>query len=184
MSSTSAPPKSLAPISRAACIGGGVIGGGWIARFLLAGVDVRVFDPHPEAERIVGEVIANAERAYGLLTEAPLPARGRLTFSPSLDDAVAGAEWVQESVPERLDLKRSVLGRDRRRMPAGCADRLLDVRPSAVRPAGGAQRTRNGCLSRTLTIRSISCRWSRSSAARRRPARRSTAPARFLTRSA
>ena len=80
--------------------------GGWIARFLLAGIDVRVFDPHPEAERVVGEVIANAERAYGLLTEAPLPARGRLTFSPDLADAVAGAEWVQESVPERLDLKR------------------------------------------------------------------------------
>ncbi len=42
---------------------------------------MRVFDPHPEAERIVGEVIANAERAYGLLTDAPLPPRGRLTFS-------------------------------------------------------------------------------------------------------
>ena len=44
MNSTSAPLKPLAPISRAACIGGGVIGGGWIARLLLAGVDVRVFD--------------------------------------------------------------------------------------------------------------------------------------------
>jgi carnitine 3-dehydrogenase len=109
MSSTSAPIKPLAPISRAACIGGGVIGGGWIARFLLAGIDVRVFDPHPEAERIVSEVIANAERAYGLLTEAPLPARARLTFSPNLADAVSGAAWVQESVPERLDLKRRVL---------------------------------------------------------------------------
>ena len=65
MSSTSAPTQPLAPISRAACIGGGVIGGGWIARFLLAGVDVRVFDPHPEAERIVGEVIANASALTG-----------------------------------------------------------------------------------------------------------------------
>lgn len=99
----------LAPISRAACIGGGVIGGGWIARFLLAGIDVKVFDPHPEAERIVGEVLANAERAYGLLTQAPLPARGRLTFCASLAEAVKEAEWVQESVPERLDLKHRVL---------------------------------------------------------------------------
>src|ERR1700720_3935528 len=107
MSSTSAPTKPLAPISSAGCIGGGVIGGGWggrllfgggggIARFLLAGVDVRVFDPHPEAEPIVREVIANAERAYGLLTDAPLPPRGRLTFSANLADAVSGAEWVQE----------------------------------------------------------------------------------------
>ncbi|MCS0503166.1 carnitine 3-dehydrogenase [Ancylobacter mangrovi] len=109
----------LAPISRAACIGGGVIGGGWIARFLLAGIDVTVFDPHPEAQRIVGEVIANAERAYGLLTQAPLPPRGRLAFCASLDEAVKDAEWVQESVPERLDLKRSVLAQIDAAAPAG-----------------------------------------------------------------
>lgn len=96
-------------IQKAACIGGGVIGGGWIARFLLAGIDVKVFDPHPEAERIVGEVLANAERAYGMLTQAPLPPRGKLTFCKSLEEAVEGADWIQESVPERLELKRGVL---------------------------------------------------------------------------
>ncbi|CAA0086137.1 L-carnitine dehydrogenase [Starkeya nomas] len=110
---------SLAPLSRAACIGGGVIGGGWIARFLLAGIDVKVFDPHPEAQRIVGEVLANAERAYGLLTNAPLPPRGRLTFCASLREAVTDAEWIQESVPERLDLKRRVLGEIDAAAPAG-----------------------------------------------------------------
>ncbi|TAV43549.1 carnitine 3-dehydrogenase [Rhizobium leguminosarum] len=96
-------------INKAACIGGGVIGGGWIARFLLAGIDVDVFDPHPEASRIVGEVIANAEKAYAMLTGAPLPPRGKLTFCKTLEEAVAGADWIQESVPERLDLKRGVL---------------------------------------------------------------------------
>ena len=132
MSSISAPTKSLAPISRAACIGGGVIGGGWIARFLLAGVDVNVFDPHPETERIVGEVFANAERAYGLLTNAPLPPRGRLTFSASLKEAVAGAEWVQESVPERLELKRSVLGE----IDAACPpDALIGSSTSGLLPS-------------------------------------------------
>ncbi|WFR98962.1 carnitine 3-dehydrogenase [Rhizobium tumorigenes] len=99
----------MTKINRAACIGGGVIGGGWIARFLLAGIDVKVFDPHPDAQRIVGEVLANAERAYAMLTGAPLPARGQLTFTASLEEAVADADWIQESVPERLDLKRGVL---------------------------------------------------------------------------
>ena len=96
-------------INKAACVGGGVIGGGWIARFLLAGIDVDVFDPHPEASRIVGEVIANAERAYAMLTGAPLPPRGKLTFCKTLEEAVVDADWIQESVPERLDLKRNVL---------------------------------------------------------------------------
>ena len=37
----------------AAIIGGGVIGGGWAARFLLMGWDVVVFDPAADAERKV-----------------------------------------------------------------------------------------------------------------------------------
>jgi carnitine 3-dehydrogenase len=122
----------LAPISKAACVGGGVIGGGWVARFLLAGVDVNVFDPHPEAERIVGEVIGNAETAYARLTEAPLPPRGRLTFCARLAEAVMDAEWVQESVPERLDLKRSVLAE----IDATCpADALIGSSTSGLLPS-------------------------------------------------
>jgi carnitine 3-dehydrogenase len=96
-------------LAKSACIGAGVIGGGWVARFLLAGIDVAVFDPHPEAQRIVGEVVDNAQRAYERLTSAPLPSPGRLTFCSSIAEAVSQADWIQESVPERLDLKRSTL---------------------------------------------------------------------------
>ncbi|WP_275783636.1 carnitine 3-dehydrogenase [Pararhizobium gei] len=99
----------MTKITKAACIGGGVIGGAWAARFILAGIDVAMFDPHPEARRIIGEVMANAERAYAMLTMAPLPTKGLLTFCDSVEKAVEGAEWIQESVPERLELKRGVL---------------------------------------------------------------------------
>lgn len=92
---------------RIACVGGGVIGGGWIARFLLRGHDVSVFDPHPEAERIVGEVIANAERVHDRL--GPPVRRGRLRFTGSIGEAVTGAAYIQESVPERLDVKHLAL---------------------------------------------------------------------------
>lgn len=99
----------MAKIKQAACIGGGVIGGAWAARFVLAGIDTKVFDPHPETQRLVSEVMTNAERAYEMLTRAPLPVKGTLSFSESLEEAVGGAEWIQESVPEKLDRKRSVL---------------------------------------------------------------------------
>ena len=92
----------------AAIIGGGVIGGGWAARFLLMGWDVRVFDPDPEAERKITEVLNNARRSLPGLSDVALPAEGRLSFHDTMSAAVAGVDWVQESVPERLELKRKV----------------------------------------------------------------------------
>jgi len=92
----------------AAIIGGGVIGGGWAARFLLMGWEVRVFDPDPEAKRKIGEVLDNARRSLPGLSDMALPDEGPLVFCDTMSDAVAGAVWIQESVPERLDLKRKV----------------------------------------------------------------------------
>ncbi len=92
----------------AAIIGGGVIGGGWAARFLLNGWNVRVFDPDPEAERKIGEVLDNARRSLPGLSDVPLPPEGAFSFHDNLSDAVRGAIWIQESVPERLDLKLKV----------------------------------------------------------------------------
>lgn len=92
----------------AAIIGGGVIGGGWAARFLLMGWDVRVFDPDPEAERKIGEVLDNARRSLPGLSDVAMPAEGTLTFHVSMSDVVDGVSWIQESVPERLELKRKV----------------------------------------------------------------------------
>jgi len=43
-------------------LGGGVIGGGWAARFLLNGFDVALYDPDPDAPRKVDEMLENARR--------------------------------------------------------------------------------------------------------------------------
>ena len=93
----------------AAIIGGGVIGGGWAARFLLNGWDVQVFDPDPQAERKIGEVLGNARRALPGLTDVVLPAEGHLSLVGSIAEAVERAVWIQESVPERLDIKHRIL---------------------------------------------------------------------------
>ncbi len=93
----------------AAIVGGGVIGGGWVARFLLHGWDVNVFDPAPDAQRKIGEVLDNARAALPALSDVPMPAEGRLKFCDSLADTVTNAQWIQESVPERLDIKLKVM---------------------------------------------------------------------------
>ncbi|GAB1362029.1 carnitine 3-dehydrogenase [Rhodobacter sp.] len=93
---------------KAAIIGGGVIGGGWAARFLLNGWDVGVFDPDPQAERKISEVMANARAALPALSDVPMPDEGKLTFHGTIGEAVEGAEYVQESVSERIELKHKV----------------------------------------------------------------------------
>ena len=92
-----------------ALVGGGVIGGGWAARLLLNGIDVSVYDPGPDAERRLLEVVDHARAAFDRLTFAPLPPEGRLSFADSIEAAVSGAEFVQESTPERLELKQELL---------------------------------------------------------------------------
>ncbi|MCX7670600.1 MAG: 3-hydroxyacyl-CoA dehydrogenase NAD-binding domain-containing protein, partial [Anaerolineae bacterium] len=95
-------------MKKAACVGGGVIGAGWVARLVLNGIDVSIFDPDPEAERKVNAVMKNARAAYRQMAPA-LPKEGRITYAKTLAEAVAGADLIQESVPERLDIKHKVL---------------------------------------------------------------------------
>lgn len=102
---------------RAAIIGGGVIGGGWLARFVLNGWDVTVYDPDPEAARKIEAVLQNARRSFPMLYDGALARPGRFSFSTSVAQAVENADWVQESVPERLDIKHQTLREIERAAP-------------------------------------------------------------------
>ena len=85
-----------------------MIGGGWAARFAINGWTVRVFDPDPEAPRKVAEVMANARASLPQLSDGPMPAEGAVSFHGTITEAVEGADYIQESVSERLDLKHRV----------------------------------------------------------------------------
>jgi carnitine 3-dehydrogenase len=91
-----------------AVIGCGVIGSGWAARLRLLGVPVKAYDPAPTAAQILAEVFANASSAWDQLG-LPIDNVGSLTMCSSIEEAVDGVELVQESVPERLDLKHKTL---------------------------------------------------------------------------
>jgi len=96
------------PPQHVSIIGAGVIGAAWAARWVLRGSDVAIYDPSPETERTVTEVLENARHAWQRLDTAP-ENEGSLSFAKSLGDAVDGAELIQESTPENLDFKKSIL---------------------------------------------------------------------------
>ena len=100
-------------------VGGGVIGAGWAARFLLEGHDVAVYDPDPELARKLDTVIGAARRARQKLHPSLPSKEGALRLAASPEDAVAGAGFIQESLPEREDLKIAVLAAIDRAAPAG-----------------------------------------------------------------
>jgi carnitine 3-dehydrogenase len=114
-----------------AIIGGGVIGGGWAARFALNGWQVRVYDPSEDAERTLKATLDNARRSLPRLTDAPLPAEQSLQFCSSVEEAVSGASWIQESVPERLDIKHQVYREIQAHAPA---DAVLGSSTSGFKP--------------------------------------------------
>ena len=88
-----------------AVLGAGVIGASWTALFLAAGKNVCVFDVSDSVE---DDVQAYIDAAWPTLVEIGLAVeglRGELSFASTPEEAVAGADFVQENVPERLPLK-------------------------------------------------------------------------------
>ncbi|WP_394121578.1 L-carnitine dehydrogenase [Planococcus donghaensis] len=96
-------------IQKVAVIGTGVIGNGWIARFLSQGLDVIAFDPAEGAEQRTQKAIAQAWPSLVKIGLAVGADQNRLTFVPTIEEAVSDADLIQENVPEREELKKSVL---------------------------------------------------------------------------
>ena len=96
-------------VHRIGVIGAGTIGASWAAYFLARGMDVQAWDPAPDAEGSLRAFVAGAWPALdglGAVVDGASP--DRLSFHPDPAAAVAGVGFVQESAPEKLDLKRAL----------------------------------------------------------------------------
>lgn len=95
----------ITKIQTFAALGVGVIGSGWVARALANGLDVVAWDPAPGAEAQLRANVANAWPALEQAGLKPGAAPARLRFVATIEEAVADADFIQESAPERLELK-------------------------------------------------------------------------------
>ena len=91
------------------CAGTGVIGGGWVAYFLAKGYRVVAWDPGAGAEDRLHHLVGAAWPALTELGLADGVSQPDVVFEPDLAVACAQADFVQESAPEDLDLKRRLL---------------------------------------------------------------------------
>lgn len=91
-------------------LGAGTIGASWAALFLAAGYEVDVYDPSEQAEAFVQDYIKHAwpslERLGLVKREMP-----QLRFFKTPEEAVKRAQFIQESVPERIDIKHDLYQR-------------------------------------------------------------------------
>ncbi|PND18212.1 hypothetical protein CN934_29050 [Ensifer sp. MMN_5] len=93
------------------CIGAGNIGAGWVAQFLIAGLDVVVYDPAPEREAWLHEYLVRAMPNLERLGLAPVADTSLVRSTSGLEDAPDGAKFVQESSPENLESKIGLMER-------------------------------------------------------------------------
>jgi len=114
-----------------AVIGAGLIGRAWAMVFARAGWRVRLHDRESAqlaAARAFIEASLAEQATYGLVVD-PAAAAARIDPAPSLEDALAGVEWVQENLPEEVDVKREVFARLDRHAPP---DAVLASSTSAI----------------------------------------------------
>jgi len=100
-------------IKNIACIGSGVIGASWATNFAMKGYSVSIYD-------INDEVLANAKKHVEsnleflvkrevLTKEAAEIALKIVSYTTSIEEAVKDAQFIQESGPERYEIKESIL---------------------------------------------------------------------------
>ncbi|MGY0693403.1 3-hydroxyacyl-CoA dehydrogenase NAD-binding domain-containing protein [Virgibacillus sp. FSP13] len=90
-------------------VGTGVIGNGWITRFLANGYQVTASDPDPSAEERTRQAVKEGWPAMEKVGLAEGASQDNLFFEKDLQTALSSADFVQENVPEREPLKRKVI---------------------------------------------------------------------------
>ena len=103
----------VADIKRAACVGGGVIGSSWAIQFAMHGMEVVIRDINDEqlkrSEAQMHKSLDALEQFNAITPERRGEIVAAIRLTTSMEGAVADAQFIQESGPERLEIKRSIL---------------------------------------------------------------------------
>ncbi|MGF7184616.1 carnitine 3-dehydrogenase [Desulfitispora alkaliphila] len=96
-------------IKKIAVIGTGVIGNGWISRFLAHGYEVTAFDLDPNAYEKTKVAVDSAWPYLEKMELAQGANPRKIRFEDSIEKTVKEADYIQENVPEQTELKKKIL---------------------------------------------------------------------------
>ncbi len=93
-----------------AIVGTGLIGRGWAVVFARSGWRVRLWDRDRSASEAAREFVSDALEDLAALgmVDNPEEAKASVSVSENLEDAVGNASYVQESLPEDLEIKNAI----------------------------------------------------------------------------
>ena len=89
-------------------IGTGVIGTGWILRFLAFNKKVTAYDPNEKQKNYLKKELRRTKSNIEKLYKKKINLKN-LVITSKLEDAVKNADLIQENVPERLKLKKKII---------------------------------------------------------------------------
>lgn len=100
-------------IKQIACVGGGVIGSSWAIQFAMRGLDVALYDINEEqlkkSRAQMDKSLDSLVRYHAVTPDQRAEIAGRVAFTTCMEAAVKNAQFIQESGPERLEIKQSIL---------------------------------------------------------------------------
>lgn len=96
-----------------AIVGSGLVGQAWAIVFARGGHEVNMWDGDPaavaHAQALITKQVADLHAA-GLITD-PAGLIARIQSVMTLEEALAGAQYAQESLPERLEMKKEIFAK-------------------------------------------------------------------------
>ena len=95
-------------VIRVTSIGAGPIGAGWAAHFLARGYDVCAYIHDPKERETFDAILDTAWISLSALGLEKGASRDRLSVTSDLNIAVQNTDFIQESAPERIEVKQAL----------------------------------------------------------------------------
>lgn len=129
--------RNLNDIKTVTVVGTGTIGACWAARFINRGINVIATDLKEEQKERLMTVVANAERSMEKMIKIKEEKKGTLEFTTDFEYAIQNADFIQEAVPDYVELKKDIIERISMHAKPDC---IIASSTSNIKPTVFAER--------------------------------------------